>query len=57
MTDNPLMNARPQGTRDLDQYAHWLNGLNFVAMSGSPYFVAERDTPNGGMERYLGRGA
>jgi hypothetical protein len=55
MTANPLLNAGPrQVSRNLDDYCHWLNGLNFVR-SGAPYFIAERDTPNGGIERYLSR--
>lgn len=33
--------------QQLHDHVAWLNGLNWVRLSGKPYFVSVRDTPNG----------
>lgn len=58
MTANPLMiPTNRQVSMGLDAYCAWLNGLGWVRASGVPYHIAERETPNGQSERYLGRAA
>lgn len=58
MTANPLVVAqKDRPSRSLDAHCQWLNGLRWVRFSGSPYFIAEREKPEGGAERYLARAA
>lgn len=59
MTANPLIKRQAEihvfGEEKVRRHVEWLNGLNFVIASGRPYFVAERQKPDGIIEHFVDR--